>query len=189
MLTETGTSHPAEAQALCWTSACLSISRLNSVISPSSSASEMNDEGCRVPSSGCSHRASSSAATSCPVDNSTSGWKCPTNCPSCSARGNSARSRSATSSASEAMLRYVPLGGISTLRITQCKHNVVFCVVRPRSGERAGGGTGRLEGPASRRPGFPGAPARAPGQFPRSRSRSCSAAGCSPARRRCHRLR
>ena len=189
MLTETGTSHPEAAQALCWTSACLSISRLNSVISPSSSASEMNDDGCRVPSSGCSHRASSSAATSCPVDNSTSGWKYPISCPSCSARGNSARSCAATSSASEAMLRYVPLGGNSTLRITQCNHNVVFCAVRPKCGVRAGGGTGRLEGRASRRPGFPGWPARVPGRFPRSRSRWCSTAGGSPARRRCHRLR
>src|SRR5580692_10748665 len=127
MLTETGTSHPEAAQDLCWTSACLSISRLNSVISPSSSTSEMNDDGCSVPSSGCSHRASSSAATSCPVDNSTSGWKCPINCCSCSARGSSARSRIATSSASEAMFSYVPLGGISTLGITQCNHNAVFC--------------------------------------------------------------
>src|ERR1700689_830523 len=110
MLTETGTSHPASAQARWWTSACLSISRLNSVISPSCSASERNEDGGRIPSSGCSHRASNSAATSCPVDNSTSGWKYPTNCPSRSARGNSARSRAATWSASEAMLGYVPLG-------------------------------------------------------------------------------
>ena len=51
-------------------------------------------------------------------------------------------------------------------------------VVRPRHGGRAEGGTGCLEGPDSRRPGFPRWPARVPGRLPRSRSRRWSAAGC-----------
>ena len=97
MLTDTGTTHPAAAHARCCASACRSISRDSSSISPSSSLSGMNNAGCSTPSSGCSHRASSSAATSRPDDSSTSGWKYPTTCPPRSAPGNSARNRAATS--------------------------------------------------------------------------------------------
>ena len=57
-LTETGMFHPSAAQARCCASDSLSIRRVSSLAIPSSSATGMNTPGDRVPSSGCSHRAS-----------------------------------------------------------------------------------------------------------------------------------
>ncbi len=73
-LTATGTIIPAAAQVRCWASDRPSISRVSSPISPSRSATGVNRAGGRVPSSGCSHRASDSTPTTRPVASSTSGW-------------------------------------------------------------------------------------------------------------------
>ena len=74
-LTETGMSQPGRGPAPLLRSDSSSISWVSSCIRPSWLASEVNSAGDSVPSSGCSQRASDSAATARPDDSSTSGWK------------------------------------------------------------------------------------------------------------------